>query len=83
MYKNVLNFYNLMNRNNDAYGKQITLTYKGEDTLKTFYGGSVSLLIMTALFVNFCTSMYTLINRNNSKTYTKTVFRDSFNDTSK
>ena len=65
------------------YGKQITLTYKGEEKLRTFYGGIVSIIIMSALMVNFWASMYSLINRSNSTTYTKTVFRDSFNDTTK
>ena len=67
----------------DMYSKQITLTYKGEDKLKTFYGGIISIIIMIALLINFCSSMYTLINRNDSKTYTKTVYRDTFKDTNK
>ena len=82
MKKGILWMYHKV-RNTDIYGKQITLTYKGEDKLRTFYGGILSIVIITALFISFCTNMYTLVNRNNSKTYTKTVFRDSFNDTSK
>ena len=70
-------------KKNDMYGKDITLTFKGENRLRTFWGGFVSLLIMIALLINFCASMYTLINRNDSQFYTKTIFKDSFDDTKK
>ena len=65
------------------YGKQITLTYKGEEKLRTFYGGVVSLIIMIALLINFCTNMHTLIKRNNNRTDTKTIVKNTFGDTTK
>ena len=70
-------------KNKDMYGKQITFTYKGEETLKTFWGGILSLVIMTVLLISFCTNMYTLINRNDSQTYTKTVYKDNFDNSDK
>ena len=81
--KNLLLWIHHKIRNNDMYGKQITFTYKGEEKLKTFAGGILTMLISIALTVTFCTSMYTLINRNNSRTYTKTVLKDGFNETTK
>ena len=70
-------------KNKDIYGKKITFTYKGEGTLKTFWGGIMSLAIMAALLISFCTNMYTVVNRNNSQTYTKTVYKDNYDDTYK
>ena len=82
MKKGILWVYHKV-RNTDMYGKQISLSYKGEEKLRTFYGGVISIMIMIALLINFCTSMYTLINRNNNKTDTKTIFKHTFDDTTK
>ena len=70
-------------QNKDMYARTVNLTYKGQDTIRTFISGLVSLWIMIALLVNFSTSLYTLINRNDTRSYTKTIFKHSFNNEDK
>jgi hypothetical protein len=44
-------------RNQDIYGKQVQLTYKGEDTIKTTFGGLISIigkcLVIYILYTQF------------------------------
>ena len=40
-------------KNFDLYGKNIKLTYEGEDTFKTFIGGFISTLILLSILSYF------------------------------
>ena len=42
------------------------LTYKGESQFSTFIGGSVSIVIIVAVAYYFVTSIFTMVNRQNS-----------------
>ena len=64
---------------NDMYAKSITFSFKGKSKLRTFWGGIISSAIALALLVNFCSSLYILVNRKDTKTSTKTVFQNNFN----
>ena len=70
-------------RSKDMYGRSVNLTYRGQDKLRTIIGGAVSIWIMIALLINLSTGLYTLINRNDTRSYTKTIFKHSFNSEKK
>ena len=65
------------------YGKQITFTYKGEEKLKTFWGGILSMGIMIILINSFLANIYLLINRSDSQTSIKTFYKNNFDDSTK
>ena len=67
-------------KGNDVFGKSITLTYKGEDDMKSFYGGVISIILKLAVFVTFMILLVQLFRRRFAETATKTVVEDIFND---
>ena len=67
----------------DLYGKQITMTYKGEDSFKTTYGGVISLFIKLILFTYAGVLFAVIINRGDTKKTLNTTVKDITNDPTK
>ena len=65
------------------YGKQISFTYKGEEKLKTIWGGILSMGIMIILINSCLANIYLLINRSDSQTSIKTFYKNNFDDSTK
>ena len=65
----------------DVYGKTFTFTYKGEDQLRTFWGGWVSFVIVLTLFLNSISLFIVMITRDDSSIYSSTIFNDLSRDT--
>ena len=70
-------------RSGDLYGKQITMTYKGEDSFKTTYGGIISLFIKLILFTYAGVLFAVIINRGDTKKTLNTTVKDITNDPTK
>ena len=52
---------------NDLYGKQVKLTYNGEESYNTTFGGILSLSIKLILFAYAWILIGVVINRNDTK----------------
>ena len=52
---------------NDLYGKQVKLTYNGEESYNTIFGGILSLSIKLILFAYAWILIGVVINRNDTK----------------
>ena len=65
---------------NDVFMKQITFTYKGNDSMKSLYGGTVSLITKIIVFSFLIVSIVQIFNRDQVETATKIVVDDILDD---
>ena len=53
-------------KDQDIFEKFITLTYNGEESFKSFFGGLVSSLIKLGILIQFAQLAITVFTRNNT-----------------
>ena len=70
-------------KSGDLYGKQITMTYKGDDSFKTTYGGIISLFIKIILLIQAGVLFAVIINKGDTKKDLNTTVKDISNDKTK
>ena len=79
--KDIISSFRGVIKNRDMYAKQITFTYKGEESFKTFFGGAISLLITAIVIIFGVQRFIVMINRTDaSTTFNKSV--NSLSDSS-
>ena len=67
----------------DLYGKKIMMTYKGEDSFKTVYGGVVSLFIKLVLLIYAILLISVIFNKGDTKKTVNTTTKDTTKDNTK
>lgn len=60
----------------DIYGEKISLTYKGEDSFKTFPGAFASILVISIVLVFGVYRSFIMVNRINPDVSKKSFLRD-------
>ena len=68
---------------NDIFGIDIKLTYKGKNSFQSFYGGIVSIVLKLAIILSFILLSVIIFAYGNTKVSTKTVVKDLLDDTTK
>ena len=81
--KQVYKFVKSRIKSSDLYGKKISMTYWGEDSFKTTYGGIISLLIKLIVFAYACILISVIFKRGDTKKTLNTTIKDLTNDKTK
>ncbi|CDW90345.1 UNKNOWN [Stylonychia lemnae] len=60
----------------DMYGKQVSLTYKGQETYKSLIGAAASAIVYGVVFAFFFYRLATLITKGDTKVAKKSFYKD-------
>ena len=82
-FRKVFGYFASTVKSGDLYGKKIMMTYKGEDSFKTVYGGVISLFIKLALFIYAILLISVILNKGDTKKTVNTTTKDTTNDNTK